>query len=149
VVVDTQVGTVDCASAGHPSPLIANRQTRCVEPIFERLKNNPALGLFPESTYTVFNRCVLPGELVLLFTDGLLEAPNADFEEFGRDRLIEVLRGHLHEDIALLNGSVVEAVTRFAGQTTLPDDLCLVAVEILANSRCAAPVSHPKGVAGP
>jgi serine phosphatase RsbU (regulator of sigma subunit) len=138
VVVDTQQQTLACASAGHPSPLIASHRNGRVEPLFERLSGNPALGLFPDSHHTVFTRQLQPDDLIVLFTDGIVEATDGEGEEFGRARLIEAVRSALRSPRDDLCTSILEAVKRHAGQMTLPDDVCLVAVEVLPNRGGAA-----------
>ncbi len=134
IVIDTQSSEAVFASAGHPSPLVANRNTGSVDPLFERLKNNPALGLFPQAHYTSMTRHVRPGDVFVLFTDGITEAPNADGEEFGRERLMELISRNLNEDGAKFPKRIVDGVHEFAGGTELPDDVCLVTVEVMPNT---------------
>ncbi len=87
MVADTLKQTIQCASAGHPSPLLARRSARTVEALIPPPKDNPALGLFHSSEYTTFTRSMEPGDLVVLFTDGVLEAASPAGEEFGAVRL--------------------------------------------------------------
>jgi hypothetical protein len=53
LVIDTREEVVRCATAGHPSLLKGKRRRAEIGPLYGTLKNNPALGLFPTSSYTV------------------------------------------------------------------------------------------------
>jgi serine phosphatase RsbU (regulator of sigma subunit) len=137
LVVDTQKAMATYASAGHPSPLVAERARGTVRPLIQRLHDNPALGLFRDSHYKSFTSFAAIGDVFLLYTDGISEAANADGEEFGRERLCDVLKQNLHRDVTGLTQSVIDAVNQFTGATALPDDICLVAVEVTASVKSA------------
>ncbi len=137
LVVDTQKAVATYASAGHPSALVVERARGTVRPLIQRLHDNPALGLFRESHYTSFTSFAAKGDVFLLYTDGVSEAANADGEEFGRDRLCAVLKQNLDRDVTGLTQSVIEAVNQFTGAKVLPDDICLVAVEVTASVKSA------------
>jgi len=141
LVADTQLATVAYASAGHPSPLRANRRTGTVELMIERLKHNPALGLFPESPYSLFTGPLRPDDVFLFFTDGVTEASDPDGEEFGRKRLMRVLEDNLRRDLAGLSQAIVAAVHQFTSTATLTDDFCLVALEAVEPSPAIIPAS--------
>lgn len=152
LVIDTQTATALYASAGHPSPLLGNRQTREVDPLIGSLRGNPALGLFPHATYTTFTRHLKPGDLFLLFTDGLHEADNATGEEFGMERLRRVLASELERPLGELSQAVVDNLHAFMAPITPADDLCLVAVEVLPGSENlpanVSPMNAVKSLAG-
>jgi serine phosphatase RsbU (regulator of sigma subunit) len=149
-VLDTEAQTLSCASAGHPSPLLANRVTRRVEPLFGALRDNPALGLFAESTYTVFTRTLHDQDVLLLFTDGVIEAMNSRDEDFGRERLERAVRDGLTGDLARLTQTILARVMDFTEHQPPEDDLCLVAVEAVTThgaTRRKAP-AQPGSAAG-
>jgi len=133
MIIDTRDGILSCASAGHPSPLLANRGTGEIGPIFTRLGDNPALGLYPESCHTVFTHKLREQDLVFLFTDGIAEATNAAGDEFGNDRLAKTIHAHMDQDLPLLVQSVVKTLGQFVGDFPLQDDVCLVGVEAKAH----------------
>jgi phosphoserine phosphatase RsbU/P len=130
MILDTEKAVATYASAGHPSPILADRSRRTVAPLIDHLENNPALGLFSDSVYTSFTSFIKERDLFLMFTDGVFEALNADGEEFGSQRLQQVVERNLDLDIERLTDAVVEGVNHFRGATALPDDICLVAVAV-------------------
>jgi serine phosphatase RsbU (regulator of sigma subunit) len=143
VILDTYERTIQCASAGHPSPLLGNRETRVVESLFGTLRDNPALGLFPENIYTVFQRQLQEQNILLLFTDGVVEATNATGVDFGRGRLRQTFAEYLSLDLAGITRGILDEVTAFTGRRTPDDDICLVAVEAVPHAEIVVPeMSH-------
>jgi sigma-B regulation protein RsbU (phosphoserine phosphatase) len=138
VVFDTHEETLRFASAGHPSPFLGNRKTGQVEPLHGPLKDNPALGLFPESEYHEFSRPLREGDVVLLYTDGIIEATDEAGDEYGRERLAVAMRRNLDMDLSGFTQAALESVRQFSGYRPLEDDLCVVAVEIGANGHATA-----------
>ncbi|MGA9577761.1 MAG: SpoIIE family protein phosphatase, partial [Terrimicrobiaceae bacterium] len=126
VTFDTRDRIARCASAGHPSPLIGNRQTGQVQPVYSNLKKNPALGLLPEASYQVFTHELEEDDLYVLFTDGVEEAMNAGGEYYGIERLGRAMKSSMNLDIGDLTQAIVDDILKFSGNVPLADDLCLV-----------------------
>lgn len=132
VIIDTLTATAVCASAGHPSPFVAHRQTGAIAPLLGSLRSNPALGIFPDARYSNWSRPVQAGDLFLLFTDGVHEAQNAAAEEFGLERMRAVIAAGLKQSGRELGQAVVDAVHEFIAPAAPEDDICMVTVEVLA-----------------
>ncbi len=137
VVFDTREATVRCASAGHPSPLLGNRNSGRITDFFGPLRGNPALGLFASRSYDVFSRPLEEDDVLLLYTDGVVEAMDGEDRDFGRVRLVEALGRHLEGDIATLTQAVFDEVLAFTGYLPPTDDICLVAVEAVPSRRAS------------
>jgi serine phosphatase RsbU (regulator of sigma subunit) len=67
-----------------------------------------------------------PGDGVVLYTDGVTEAANLADEQYGLERLCEVVRKHWVQSAEAIKEAVVSDVTRFIGQQTIYDDITLV-----------------------
>jgi len=130
VIIDTETATATYASAGHPSPFVANRTTGEAGPLVENLKGNPALGLLPDASYCRWTRAVKSGDIFLLFTDGMHEACNASGEEFGLERMRVAIAAHLPRGGHELSQVIVDAVQAFIQPARPADDICLVTVEV-------------------
>jgi phosphoserine phosphatase RsbU/P len=93
VFVDAERNALRYAGAGHPPLLLASPAPEDVRQIEE---NGLMLGLFPEAEYSSTEIALRDGDRCLLYTDGVFEAMNASQQEFGKPRLAEFLRAHLH-----------------------------------------------------
>ncbi len=124
-VIDAPARRLTYASAGHEPPLIL----RAGE-ILSPAESNLVLGIQADECYAEHELPLSPGDLLLLYTDGAIEARNFEDEEFGRERLRESLRtwGHLPPDQVLKN--IVWDIRRFVGLAEQSDDLTLVAVRV-------------------
>jgi sigma-B regulation protein RsbU (phosphoserine phosphatase) len=67
--------------------------------------------------------------LLVLYTDGISEAPNEDGKEFSGHRLADVVRTLHQRSAQEVNDGILSAVGRFSGETPQRDDLTLVTVK--------------------
>ncbi|MGQ0617340.1 MAG: PP2C family protein-serine/threonine phosphatase [Acidimicrobiia bacterium] len=87
--IDTGTGIFTWTNAGHPPPLLI-RAGRVVGEL--HCRPTPPWGLL-EGTPNVASEALEPGDCVLLYTDGVTDARTPDGEDFGFERLIEVVHG--------------------------------------------------------
>src|SRR5438094_7911780 len=89
-ILDAPNRTLAYSNAGHNPPLLINADGT---PRFEERGGVP-LGMFRDSRYYEYFATIEPGQLLVLYTDGVTEAMNRSGEEYSRNRLIEAaLRG--------------------------------------------------------
>jgi serine phosphatase RsbU (regulator of sigma subunit) len=118
---DPQDRSLQYSNAGHCRPIHVG------PPDVARLSQGGLpIGLMPGSLYGEGRRELGVGDLVAFFTDGVVETPNAQGEEFGDARLIEVLSHHRDSPLDDVLTSVVDAVARWSDGGTPHDDLTLV-----------------------
>ena len=112
------------ANGGHNTPLVVHGDGSSTE---LPLTGGVALGVMPELPYEQAIVTLAPDDTVVLYTDGVTEAMNADGEEFGVERLREVFAANPPQGSETANRTVFEAVHAFAGDTPQSDDVtCLV-----------------------
>lgn len=109
-------------NAGHNPPLLLRRDGVCV-PLE---KGGTVLGVFGESKFEQGAVQLTSGDRVLLYTDGITEALNASGEEFGEERLLDLLRIHRHLNATALQQRIIAAVTEFCGGDFQDDATLLV-----------------------
>ena len=73
-----------------------------------------------------------PGDLLVLFTDGVVETEGPNGEEFGADRLSDVVQAARDQPCAHLIEEVVRATAAFGGSREYADDFTVVALKRLA-----------------
>ena len=127
VLVDPQTGTVACASAGHPAAKLV-RPDGTVAPLAGR---GLALGVEPDQQYEAERVGLEPGAVIVLYTDGVVEA-RRDGTFYGEERLDQVLRRHAARGAQELAEAVLADCRNFAGGD-LGDDCALVCLR-LANA---------------
>lgn len=91
-VLDAMNRTLAYSNAGHNPPVLidAEGNTR-----FEERGGVP-LGMFRDSRYYEYYVTIEPGQMLVLYTDGVTEAMNANDEEYGRDRLVDAVKRGRH-----------------------------------------------------
>jgi phosphoserine phosphatase RsbU/P len=127
-------GDVEYFNAGHPPPLLLRHGE--VTPLFTQ--GSIPVGLFPESQYAAFRAKLEPGDMLVLFSDGVTEAHNTARDLFGVERLKELLAGQQEAPLEQLQQKIVEAVEAFSKGTMQADDITL----LLVRYRAAAQSAH-------
>ena len=124
-VVNIPRRTLTFTNAGHNPPLLMRANGECV-----RLEaGGSVLGAFPDLDYVQDEIELHPGDRVLLFTDGLSEAVDENDEQFGEQRLNDLLCEHRHRTSDELKQIVFDTVAEFCGHN-FRDDAALMIVGI-------------------
>lgn len=126
-IYDEQHSRLRYANCGHPPPVLLS-----CDGSVERLQpTGHVLGLFEELNCTTADVALESQDTLVMFTDGVVESFNAEAEEFGESRLLEVLRPRNGRSAAELLDAVVGAVQRHSGPAQ-SDDLTLVIARVRA-----------------
>jgi sigma-B regulation protein RsbU (phosphoserine phosphatase) len=137
-VCDPERNHLYYVNAGHLPPFLLRGKTREME----RLESGgPVLGILPGANYTQGETGFEAGDLLVLFSDGLVEATNDSQEEFGENRLIHVLQRSADNPIGQIKEQILKAVTEFSGAKVYSDDLTVLLI-----SRSMAPEVRVAGV---
>lgn len=114
-------------SAGHPHMVLRRHNG---ETTLAGVHHHPPLGVFPNWSCSVERLPLSPGDLLLFYTDGVIEA-RAGEELFGEERLLEWLRERTDIPLADLPSALLDDVLAFSGGL-LQDDVAIMAVRIEA-----------------
>jgi sigma-B regulation protein RsbU (phosphoserine phosphatase) len=88
------------------------------------------LGLFPQINYEEFTLSTRPGDAIIFFSDGIVDAQNAEAEMFGTQRLCDLVKNHLHESASEIADAVMQAVGEFQGGIERFDDETVVVLKV-------------------
>jgi sigma-B regulation protein RsbU (phosphoserine phosphatase) len=124
-VVDTGLGTLTYANAGHYLPILAR-----ADGTVQRLHHGgPVLGVFADAGYEQDQIALSGGDRLILFTDGITEAHGGDGEDFGEARLIDATLTHRACSAPALQARLAETVATFTG-AAFHDDATLIVLAI-------------------
>jgi sigma-B regulation protein RsbU (phosphoserine phosphatase) len=121
-VVDPADGTLHYVNAGHYPPLVV----RDARPLVPLDPTGPALGFSADSSYTIESVQLAPGDLLVAYTDGLIEARQARGPFFGEERLASLLTEPLSAAETL--SRLEEALGDHLGDVAPADDVTLLAL---------------------
>jgi len=116
-------GGVEVCNAGHCPPLLVHGgEVTSID------ATGVPVGLFCIRDYAVKTLSMEPGDVLLLYTDGVTEARNAADEEFGEDRLEQLVASLASETPQAIVDACVASVTAFRGGARRTDDLTVMAI---------------------
>lgn len=127
-VFDIRRGTLSLARAGHcPMIHVSGKRKELVRP------NGLGLGLTNGEIFeTATEEKIMTlkgGDICLFYTDGVTEARNEDGEEFGYDRLVEVVTAMQAEPAQKIQDRILSEIRAYCGQVSFDDDMTLVVVK--------------------
>jgi phosphoserine phosphatase RsbU/P len=112
-------------NAGHCEPILVRQNGECL-----RLNHGGVvLGVFPDWEYREEHVQLEPGDRLVLFTDGITEIADAAGEEFGEERLMELLRANRALDAEAMQKRVMAAIAEFSGGN-FQDDATLIVTAV-------------------
>lgn len=130
-ILDPAARTVTWARAGHDPAIWVNFPSRTCRDI---MPPGMVVGMKTGELFAnLLKEEVTPlqsGDLILLFTDGVTETMNRQGEEYGRDRLQEVLLQHGSGDLGTLLDRILDSIRTFRGRTQAKDDITILALAV-------------------
>jgi sigma-B regulation protein RsbU (phosphoserine phosphatase) len=122
---DSQTRTTD------PNRPVRSDTSRC-EVYRLEAGGGPVIGLFRDCRYEQGSFALEPGDLLVLFTDGISESMNGDDEEWGEERLIDFAKTCYGLTAAEAMSRIMEAAQAFAAGAPQHDDMTVVVLRVLA-----------------
>ena len=137
--LDYDTGELTFVNAGHNPPLLRHQGA------WQWLKQKGGLflGTFETAKYRTSTITLEPGDELLLYTDGVNEAFNADGEEYGNDRLEAFLAAHTNMHPHILVGSLREEVHNWSAGTEQSDDITMLCLEFGAPPEVSGSITVP------
>ena len=126
-VLDASNKTLAYTNAGHNPPLLldAEGNARFIE------RGGLPLGMFRDTRYYEYYLAIEPGQLLVLYTDGVTEATNESGEEYGRDRLERSVRANRHLTARELIKATYKDVLQWTGGRGANDDITFFVIKAL------------------
>lgn len=125
--IDPETGAGSMVQAGHPHPLLIRRDGG-ITPLGH---GGLPIGIDGSAAYDAVPFALGPGDSLLLYSDGIVEAENAAGEVFSEERLNDLVRAHVAAPTASLLDVIEQEVLRWRGGTRLEDDVSALLLERL------------------
>ncbi len=128
LIADTEAMEFHYANAGHPRPLHLRRQLGETQSLLG--PSGPALGLFDGAKYQSSRMAMAPGDLVILYTDGLFEVEGPNGDLYTQRDLQAAVHQRSGAAPAHLFESLLAEIRGFSQRPDFDDDVCIVGVEV-------------------
>jgi phosphoserine phosphatase RsbU/P len=123
-VLDTRTHELHFANAGHQYPFHFKGE----QDYSELTSTGVVLGVLESTTFMERTLKLESGDLLIAYSDGITDAVNVDDEEFGEERLLEVIMKNRWKDAGTLVNSIFEAVQQHSGDAPQIDDMTLMVI---------------------
>ena len=125
-IYNIRTGEIDYCNGGHNAPYIlkANGQVEMMP-----MSQNCLVGTIDGWQYTSAKTQLGVGDTLLMYTDGVNEAFNSEFQEYGEDRMEQLLQKHNGDDCRTLIEAQMSDVKAYAGDAPQSDDITIMALK--------------------
>jgi len=129
--LDPESGALSFLNAGHNPPLIVH----AAGTVEQLSSGGLPLGIKGDAEYREGRTHLKPGDVLVIYSDGVTEAASPNGEEFGPTRLYEVVSRNVDASAAGIRDRIESALTKFSQGTPAADDITLVIVKRQAETR--------------
>jgi len=127
---DPKTALLRYVNAGHLPPLLVSQTGRTSLEVQRLTEGGPVLGLLPGASYRQGEVTVHPGDLLVMYSDGILEAQGKDQNEFGEERVLQVIRENWAKSPTEIRNAILTNVRHFLGGQAPHDDQTLLVVRL-------------------
>jgi sigma-B regulation protein RsbU (phosphoserine phosphatase) len=126
-------GSIQISNAGHPAPLIARNGTVAALEF-----SGLPVGMFSNEEFAVGELCLAPGQLMVIYSDGVSEATDGSSAEYGIERLRTIIGKHRAIDPSALLDACRDDLASFRRDAAKSDDATLFVISRIASAATAA-----------
>jgi serine phosphatase RsbU (regulator of sigma subunit) len=127
---DAQSRTLSYLNAGHPPPVLLRTGAGAQDRQELLSAGGPVIGLITSGVFPAAQVIASPGDLLLLVSDGITEAPDAEGRPYGDDRLFEVFERSRTLPASAIRDAILASVAAFTGHAPPLDDRTLLVVRL-------------------
>jgi len=124
---DPETGECTYVNAGHTDGIVLHQDGK----VTYLSTTGMPLGLFGRADFEEARVRVAAGDVLMLYSDGVSEAEDINEEQFGMDRIVEVLQAYRDEPASGIAGRMLERIDEFAGAAPQHDDITLMLLKRL------------------
>ena len=131
IILHPPSGKISIVNAGHMPPVYRDKNGDISEPGFDN--SGPPLGILTDIDYEEYQMQIEPGEVLVMYTDGIFEAPNKLGEQFSIAK-VKAMVGETSNSLQETGKAIVESVTQHIVGCAQEDDMCLVMFSRIVSS---------------
>lgn len=125
-ILNPDSGTLEYANGGHDTPILFREKNQ--EPEFLN-STGLLLGVMDDVEYEMKSITLESNDVLFIYTDGITEAMNTEREEFGLDRLVDLVDKNRHKPADQIKEAVLQEVKNFASQAAQSDDITIMVIK--------------------
>jgi sigma-B regulation protein RsbU (phosphoserine phosphatase) len=129
---DPAARRLECVNAGHNPPILLRNGPDGTAQTLRLEADGPVVGLLPLAPYTEQSMSLMPGDVLLLYTDGISEAMTHEDEEWGEERLIAAAEKVKGKSAAEILRAIFNAADAFTAGAPQHDDMTLLVLKLEA-----------------
>ena len=123
--INPQSGELKYSNGGHNPPMLL----RTTGEVLQLDKGGLPIGMMKGMPYQEASVVFNLGDVLVIYSDGITESVNEKDEEFGEERLVEVVRHNLNRTASGVRDRIDEALSRFVGTMAPVDDMTLMIIK--------------------
>lgn len=123
---DDKGGLFLYANAGHNPPIFIRNNS---ETIMRLDPTGPVIGPTPNAKYSIENINFLKGDILVIYSDGVIDSTDQDFNYYGEERFINKLKSLKHNTVKEIAYTILEDVVKFSKKGKYNDDKSLVIIK--------------------
>lgn len=125
-LIDLKKKKIIISNGGHNRQIYYSKKENICK--FLYLKGRP-LGVLEDSTYEEKEIDFYKGDILFLFTDGINEAINSNFIEFGDEKLLSIILENADNNVSTIKEVVIDELKKFVGETEQMDDITMLIIK--------------------
>jgi len=126
-IFDPESGLLTYSNAGHNPPYLVKESED--ESVIALMRTGIAIGIEENSTWTTETISIDPGDILILYTDGIPDAQDIDGGFFDEEAIIEITKKNSGKFAHEIQSAIIEAVQRFTGDASQSDDITLMVLK--------------------
>jgi len=123
--IDTGAGVMHYLNCGHVPTMIIRK-----DKAIELTEGDTVIGMFPNAPLQIRTADLKKGDIIVLYTDGVIEAENSDEDQFSLDRLKKQIIRHRDSDPEFIREKIMEDLKSYTGTSIFNDDITFILIKV-------------------
>ena len=123
ILLDATTGVIQITDGGHHPPVILRQRSNRAFPL--KVDGGYPLGIFADAIYPVSEFTLEPDDILIMYTDGVVEARNKDGDSFSLERLLKLVK-RCSGSVDRILDTIIKGILKFSKDAVQHDDITLM-----------------------